>query len=141
MTFNEMKLQAHSAECLVPPTIEGSFAVERGLTISPNSLKIWWPGTELNRRRQPFQGCALPPELPGHVSAHDFSGLVRVGRAGNSARIDADEKSGACDSFTIIAIASVSLKGGAFHKNAVRHHLSTGISSHPVRDLAIVTDI
>src|ERR1700732_2367156 len=29
--------------------------------------KNWWPGTELNRRRQPFQGCALPPELPGHV--------------------------------------------------------------------------
>src|SRR5277367_5680977 len=29
---------------------------------------MWWPGTELNRRRQPFQGCALPPELPGHVS-------------------------------------------------------------------------
>jgi hypothetical protein len=28
--------------------------------------KTWWPGTELNRRRQPFQGCALPPELPGH---------------------------------------------------------------------------
>src|SRR6266550_3431869 len=28
--------------------------------------KVWWPGTELNRRRQPFQGCALPPELPGH---------------------------------------------------------------------------
>jgi len=24
------------------------------------SLKMWWPGTELNRRRQPFQGCALP---------------------------------------------------------------------------------
>src|SRR5580700_3029859 len=31
------------------------------------SDKVWWPGTELNRRRQPFQGCALPPELPGHV--------------------------------------------------------------------------
>jgi hypothetical protein len=31
------------------------------------SFKMWWPGTELNRRRQPFQGCALPPELPGHV--------------------------------------------------------------------------
>jgi hypothetical protein len=30
--------------------------------------KMWWPGTELNRRRQPFQGCALPPELPGHIS-------------------------------------------------------------------------
>jgi hypothetical protein len=25
-----------------------------------NSLNLWWPGTELNRRRQPFQGCALP---------------------------------------------------------------------------------
>jgi len=23
-------------------------------------LKRWWPGTELNRRRQPFQGCSLP---------------------------------------------------------------------------------
>ena len=30
-------------------------------------VMMWWPGTELNRRRQPFQGCALPPELPGHV--------------------------------------------------------------------------
>src|SRR5262249_1271556 len=26
---------------------------------------VWWPGTESNRRRQPFQGCALPTELPG----------------------------------------------------------------------------
>ena len=37
-----------------------------GLRILANVLKTWWPGTELNRRRQPFQGCALPPELPGH---------------------------------------------------------------------------
>src|SRR6516165_7705108 len=28
-------------------------------------LKTKWPGTESNRRRQPFQGCALPTELPG----------------------------------------------------------------------------
>src|ERR1700740_1408893 len=34
---------------------------------SAKFLRMWWPGTELNRRRQPFQGCALPPELPGHV--------------------------------------------------------------------------
>ena len=33
--------------------------------IEGKCLKTWWPGTELNRRRQPFQGCALPPELPG----------------------------------------------------------------------------
>ena len=31
------------------------------------AFETWWPGTELNRRRQPFQGCALPPELPGHA--------------------------------------------------------------------------
>ena len=28
----------------------------------------WWPGTESNRRRRPFQGCALPAELPGRVN-------------------------------------------------------------------------
>src|ERR1700683_3696242 len=31
-------------------------------------LILWWPGTESNRRRQPFQGCALPAELPGQES-------------------------------------------------------------------------
>ena len=31
-------------------------------------LKMWWPGTESNRRRQPFQGCALPTELPGRIT-------------------------------------------------------------------------
>ena len=25
----------------------------------------WWPGTESNRRHKPFQGSALPTELPG----------------------------------------------------------------------------
>ena len=25
-------------------------------------FRMWWPGTESNRRRQPFQGCALPAE-------------------------------------------------------------------------------
>ena len=42
-------------------------------------LREWWPGTELNRRRQPFQGCALPPELPGHA--------VRNGLCAGNARI------------------------------------------------------
>ena len=40
-----------------------------------NLLKKWWPGTELNRRRQPFQGCALPPELPGHSLLTALAGL------------------------------------------------------------------
>jgi hypothetical protein len=55
MTFNEMTVQAYFAGYLVPPTIEGLFALEGGLTISSNSLKTWWPATELNRRRQRFQ--------------------------------------------------------------------------------------
>src|SRR3954464_4674349 len=66
MTLNEMQLRRPSPSALFPPTIKGFFALEGALTVSPNSLKSWWPGTELNRRRQPFQGCALPPELPGH---------------------------------------------------------------------------
>src|SRR5246127_3842483 len=75
MTLNEMKLGHPSTSVLFPPTIEGFLAIDGGLTISRNSLKIWWPGTELNRRRQPFQGCALPPELPGHVPRTAVVGL------------------------------------------------------------------
>ncbi len=33
----------------------------------------WWPGTESNRRRQPFQGCALPLSylaVTGEVSVY-----------------------------------------------------------------------
>ena len=32
---------------------------ERAFWSACKLLKIWWPGTESNRRRQPFQGCAL----------------------------------------------------------------------------------
>ena len=56
MTLNEMKLGRSFAECVFPPTIESFLDVDGGLGISRNSLKTWWPGTELNRRRQPFQG-------------------------------------------------------------------------------------
>jgi hypothetical protein len=34
--FNEMQLLASFAESVLPPTIEGFFAVEGGLTIAPN---------------------------------------------------------------------------------------------------------
>src|SRR5215470_17147754 len=33
--------------------------------VATKLFRMWWPGTESNRRRQPFQGCALPTELPG----------------------------------------------------------------------------
>jgi hypothetical protein len=43
-------------------------------------LNLWWPGTESNRRRQPFQGCALPTELPGHYcwGTHEKSSVGPV---------------------------------------------------------------
>jgi hypothetical protein len=50
-----MKLGRPSPCALFPPTIEGFLAIDEGLRICPNLLKTWWPGTELNRRRQPFQ--------------------------------------------------------------------------------------
>jgi hypothetical protein len=28
--------------------------------LASHSFEMWWPGTELNRRRQPFQGWLLP---------------------------------------------------------------------------------
>ena len=54
----------------------GTFWNGMGLDRTCNSLILWWPGTESNRRRQPFQGCALPSELPGH------SGYAQLLRAG-----------------------------------------------------------
>jgi hypothetical protein len=68
MTLNEMKLRLHKPSATFPPTITTFCAVDEGLRISPNSLKTWWPGTELNRRRQPFQG-RLPNRPSGLESA------------------------------------------------------------------------
>jgi hypothetical protein len=42
------------------------------LLIEAKCFGMWWPGRELNPRRQPFQGCALPPELPGHFCSYSF---------------------------------------------------------------------
>jgi hypothetical protein len=55
MALNQIKVGRPSPSALFPPTIEGFLAIDGGLRISRNSLKTWWPGTELNRRRQPFQ--------------------------------------------------------------------------------------
>jgi hypothetical protein len=35
--------------------------------VSKRLIDIWCRGTELNCRHQPFQGCALPTELPRHA--------------------------------------------------------------------------
>ena len=36
----------------------------------------WCRGTELNCRHQPFQGCALPTELPRHGLGQEERGTV-----------------------------------------------------------------
>ncbi len=49
------------------PPLTRSSVYSRSVLVRTWKLLIqWWPGTESNRRRQPFQGCALPAELPGH---------------------------------------------------------------------------
>ena len=79
-------------------------------------LRIWWPGTELNRRRQPFQGCALPPELPGQVR----NPLMHGGLRGCSLHADCSGIANgmklllpnACGTFLIIAMAATLLNVG-----------------------------
>jgi hypothetical protein len=39
-----------------------------------NCFEMWWPGTELNRRRQPFQGCS-PPNVSVDYAGDNTSSL------------------------------------------------------------------
>jgi hypothetical protein len=64
-TSNELRCLAQT------PRFVGILWASANRGILNKCFEMWWPGTELNRRRQPFQGCALPPELPGHFLAHD----------------------------------------------------------------------
>src|SRR3989442_13865289 len=68
-------------------------------------FEMWWPGTELNPRRQPFQGCALPPELPGHVGSRPRRiEVLSRGHARNSAGVDGKhpQETGTWESLLII---------------------------------------
>ena len=47
------------------------------IRMGTKAFEMWWPGTESNRRRQPFQGCALPSELPGHRRERAVSSVLR----------------------------------------------------------------
>src|SRR5499427_3885831 len=69
-------------------------------------LILWWPGTESNRRRQPFQGCALPTELPGQILRSRVQG-ARL-RHARTAELTQDVEMR--ESLTIIAIIIISLK-------------------------------
>src|ERR1022692_1470014 len=136
---------------------------EAFLLIGRNCFEMWWPGTELNRRRQPFQGCALPPELPGHfLSAHLLNG--QFGRAlGAITGRDAAKQNSRCagtvrnsriittpcpslkmvaDNFCSASCRSRSLSlGDMTARHAIHNRQSAAICAKPVRDLAIVTHV
>ena len=78
-----------------------------------NLFRMWWPGTELNRRRQPFQGCALPPELPGHARTRyccqHFAVAEGTLRLGGNAGNRRQANTGRSETAPIIAIGRESL--------------------------------
>ncbi len=94
ITSTKRKAQSKIVQMLLPaqkPTAEMQESGEKTRLTNPNKpspldprsrklLKRWWPGTESNRRRQPFQGCALPAELPGHSRMARRHASLRVTR-------------------------------------------------------------
>jgi hypothetical protein len=50
--------------------VGSSWAVRKMIAVC-NYAEDWCRGTELNCRHQPFQGCALPTELPRHAEFLD----------------------------------------------------------------------
>ena len=50
--------------------------------------EMWCRGTELNCRHQPFQGCALPTELPRHDSRQEERGTVTGSMDKNQVSVD-----------------------------------------------------
>ena len=74
----ELPLPPKPAERRKLSTELDRFGPKRGQAMTVSDCKQWWPGTELNRRRQPFQGCALPAELPGHDASAQGDDVAAV---------------------------------------------------------------
>src|SRR5947207_13662178 len=72
-------------------------------------VSIWWSGAEFNRRRYPFQCCALPPELPGHVSRAAGGGMLQLSASARLAGGTTEAQRNAHGTLSIIAITSISL--------------------------------
>ena len=56
--------------------------------VTAKLFRMWWPGTESNRRRQPFQGCALPAELPGQGKFQSYQIVLPSATTLHSIRLD-----------------------------------------------------
>jgi hypothetical protein len=111
------------------------------LLIRCNCFEMWWPGTELNRRRQPFQGCALPPELPGHIfyrSTADACELWATPTLAKLPVIAGGQMPGARATAPIITtkVDSLNAKGRVIDKAVAFAHCSwlnigAGVSAYP----------
>src|SRR6185503_249203 len=66
--------------------------------------KEWWPGTESNRRRRPFQGRALPTELPGRGEKRSWQYRNRAKECQTAGKIAGFRKS--VDGFFLRCIIS-----------------------------------
>ena len=42
--------------------------------VADKLFRMWWPGTESNRRRQPFQGCAINHLQTNFLWFHKLAG-------------------------------------------------------------------
>ena len=85
--------------------------------VANNCFEMWWPGTELNRRRQPFQGCALPPELPGHVSKPQSAACEDSPLQPDVGGTNDRSQRKACGTHSIIATVPLSLNVTALQTN------------------------
>src|SRR5437588_1282195 len=80
---------------------------------------MWWPGTESNRRRQPFQGCALPAELPGR----GISTLPNLQTCcSDSSASPVARSTSACSEFPCASIVTIAAKFFTF-----KCHIASGI--------------
>src|SRR5437667_11271839 len=90
--------------------------------VSANWMKRWCRGTELNRRRQPFQGCALPPELPRHraiILEWICSDVKKRGAAAERKRCDTSQRvTGSKPACVTDQELCSNRRGGSFHKIA-----------------------
>src|SRR5258708_6540503 len=72
-----------TATCPACPGVPWAGRGSRAITRSRAIQRRWWPGTESNRRRQPFQGCGR--FLKGFALASGSNGTVLAGRSPLSA--------------------------------------------------------
>jgi hypothetical protein len=87
VTIQKLQSAVHDERCIIQAAKSGqldgrravlgsSWAVGRVMEAC-KSAEEWCRGTESNCRHQPFQGCALPTELPRHIEKQEAALLQK----------------------------------------------------------------